>query len=111
MSFLNNKKVPVAILAVKINPKNYFVSRVLRLFRAENENIRRSVRFPTLPVQNNPEAISTMYDSSNPQAKYLRCSRGDVVCAFLENQATVSEFSDSLVLQGSFLEVQSSCSA
>lgn len=86
VSFLNTKKVPVAILDIRVNPRNYYVGRVLRLFRGENENIRRTIRFANLEQHPSSEKISTIYDSANPKTKYLRCNKGDVVCSLLEGQ-------------------------
>ncbi len=88
MSFLNNKKVPAAMLDIKINPRNYFVNRVSRMFRPENETIRRSIRFGLHSDSNSKKLIngtSAVYDSANPQKKYIRCNKDDVICTLSES--------------------------
>ncbi|KAJ3389717.1 Nephrocystin-4 [Lobulomyces angularis] len=96
VSFINNKKIPVAMLDIKLNPKNYYVSRSLRLFRAENENVRRTLRFSDLPPKQKKvkgEGNSTIFDSANPHKKYLRCNKEDVVCNITEGQNNLKEVS------------------
>lgn len=76
------------MLDLRINPKNYPVNRVLRLFRAENENVRRTVRFANIKkLTSSKSGESTIFDSSNPHRKYVRCNKGDVVCSLNETQS------------------------
>ncbi|KAI9340885.1 hypothetical protein BDR26DRAFT_342199 [Obelidium mucronatum] len=104
VSFLNDKRMPVAMVDVLIKPRNYAIDRVLRFFRSEGELLRRTIKF-YLNVDGGGGALemkkdnkkgvggkkdvashtfitenSTIHDAANPWKKYVRCSHQDVVC-------------------------------
>ncbi|KAJ3068829.1 Nephrocystin-4 [Podochytrium sp. JEL0797] len=100
VSFLNDKRMPVAMVDVVIKPRNYAVDRVLRFFRSEGELLRRTVKFYlSIPVGDGSGTVSkkepgkkghagqsslvtensTIHDAGNPWKKYVRCSHPDVV--------------------------------
>ena len=84
---MNSKKIPVAILDVQIKPLHYFVDRVIRLFRCEQELIRKIIRFPIRNSLRIPgsEHSTPIFDTSNPNEKFVLCNNRDVVCSLSEN--------------------------
>ncbi|KAI8833131.1 hypothetical protein BJ741DRAFT_666768 [Chytriomyces cf. hyalinus JEL632] len=103
VSFLNDKRMPIAMIDVTIKPRNYSIDRVLRFFRPEGEVLRRNVRFylsapgagqhsehrgdtkdhgkKTPHITEN----STIYDASHPWKKYARCNNPDVICTLSDS--------------------------
>eukprot|EP00842_Homolaphlyctis_polyrhiza_P004727 jgi/Hompol1/5255/HPOL_001930-RA len=70
VTFLNSKDQPAAILAISVRPKPYFVDRVMRLFRSEDEVIRKVIRFPVGNIAGNrdklPSDINPVFDPASP---------------------------------------------
>ncbi|KAJ3416505.1 Nephrocystin-4 [Chytridiales sp. JEL 0842] len=60
VSFLNNRKMPVAMLDIGINPCSNPIDRSLRFFRSEGELLRRTIRI----VQPTSNIIQSSIDSS-----------------------------------------------
>lgn len=84
VSFLNIKKIPIAILDVVINPRNFYVDRCIRLFRCEHELVHKVIRYPISPSLPSTRDGSLMVQSTNE--KFLRCNNPDVVCSQVEGK-------------------------
>ena len=69
VTFQNLKQIPVAVLDLVINSKNFYVDRCLRLFRSENTMVHKVIRFPS------------GHSSTEGEEKYLKCSHPDVICS------------------------------
>ncbi|KAJ3087899.1 Nephrocystin-4, partial [Quaeritorhiza haematococci] len=88
IAFLNStKKSPVSLLQVTIQPHPHFASRSFRIFSAENESVRKVIRYtPTSFAM--PSVSNTVYDSAKPHLRYLRCNAPDVVCSLSDDKHT-----------------------
>ncbi|KAI9193722.1 uncharacterized protein BJ171DRAFT_603015 [Polychytrium aggregatum] len=89
VSFLNPSNTPIALLDLAIQPQNYFVDRSLRLFRSENENLYKEIRFSFgsmahANILSATEGVSTVYNSASPSQKYVVCHDTDVICGLNE---------------------------
>ncbi|KAJ3285151.1 Nephrocystin-4, partial [Rhizoclosmatium sp. JEL0117] len=102
VSFLSDKRMPVAMVDVVVKPRNYAIDRVLRFFRSEGELLRRSIKFYlNIPMGDGAGEVakkdsgkkshhslvtenSTIHDAANPWKKYVRCSHSDVVCTLAD---------------------------
>ncbi|KAH6599048.1 hypothetical protein BASA50_003257 [Batrachochytrium salamandrivorans] len=78
---LNSCDQPAAILALSVHPRPYSVDRVIRLFRGEDDMIRKVLRFPLsktpLVGRNGSAAI---FDSAHPTQVYVRSNTSDAIC-------------------------------
>ncbi|KAJ3034128.1 Nephrocystin-4 [Rhizophlyctis rosea] len=84
VSFLNTQHTPVAFLSLSIVPRPHHIDKLIRLFRSENEHIRKTLRFGTNSASGGVTGlngvVSAVYDAANPGRRWLRCSSQDVVC-------------------------------
>ncbi|KAJ3202533.1 Nephrocystin-4, partial [Entophlyctis luteolus] len=100
VSFMNSRRMPIAMIDVVIKPKNYAIDRVLRFFRSEGELLRQTIKFYLNTIASCGENSgdkkegkpsnagaghlvtenSTVYDAANPWKKYVRCNNSEVVC-------------------------------
>ncbi|TPX47147.1 hypothetical protein SeLEV6574_g02814 [Synchytrium endobioticum] len=85
VSFFNNEQKPVALLDVRVIPTGHFVERVIRFFRPENEIFKSVLRLespspsgPFAPIL--PDGVTTLYDASQSDARYIRCGDGNLSC-------------------------------
>ena len=80
ISFLSRKQVPIAILDLVVHSRNFYIDRVIRLFRCENELVHKIIRYPA--SSNLP---SLTRDGSplvqNSREKFLKCNNPNVVCS------------------------------
>ncbi|KAH6566963.1 hypothetical protein BASA60_009244 [Batrachochytrium salamandrivorans] len=81
ISVLNSCDQPAAILALSVHPRPYSIDRVIRLFRGEDDMIRKVLRFPLsktpLVGRNGSAAI---FDSAHPTQVYVRSNTSDAIC-------------------------------
>ncbi|KAJ3381099.1 Nephrocystin-4 [Entophlyctis sp. JEL0112] len=99
VSFMNSRRMPIAMIDVVIKPKNYAIDRVLRFFRSEGELLRQTIKFYLNTIASGENSgdkkegkpsnagggrlvteNSTVYDAANPWKKYVRCNNSEVVC-------------------------------
>ncbi|KAI8929906.1 hypothetical protein BC831DRAFT_441572 [Entophlyctis helioformis] len=85
ISIIGNDDQPVAILSLSVSPRPYYVDRVIRLFRGEDELVRKVIRYPLgnsskkSPVINR-DGTAAVFDTSNPGQLYVRSNIADAVC-------------------------------
>ncbi|KAL2917974.1 hypothetical protein HK105_202388 [Polyrhizophydium stewartii] len=108
VAFLNTRDQPAAMLALSIRPRPYFVDRVIRLFRSEDELVRKIIRCPagtglpvpiattTQPSSSSAAATPTapgpgpFYDMANQGQIYVRSNMADAVCALASSRTDAS---------------------
>ena len=61
-----------------MDPRPFHVGKTFRLFKAENELLRKTIRF--LLQSDNIGGFSTVFDTSNPLKKFVLCNDSSVVC-------------------------------
>ncbi|KAJ3340953.1 Nephrocystin-4 [Gonapodya sp. JEL0774] len=89
ISILNNHNKPIAILDVRIIPRHHHIDRSIRLYKAENEVSRKTLKFiPTwnqCSDEDTGDRVSTVHDAANPSKKYAFATADDVVCSLNES--------------------------
>ncbi|KXS11734.1 hypothetical protein M427DRAFT_421770 [Gonapodya prolifera JEL478] len=94
VSIINYQRKPIAILDLRIAPRNYAIDRSYRLYKAENEIARKTVAFVPAWTESGAEnasnEIATAHDAAAPAKKYFVASSEDVTCTISEPVKTTS---------------------
>lgn len=82
---MNSKDLPAAILRLSISPVAYYVDRVMRLFRGEDDIVRKLIRYPmSLKASALEKDASGVLESSKSGKVYVRSNLNNVICSLNE---------------------------
>jgi hypothetical protein len=101
VSFIGKRSVPIAILDIIVNSRNFYIDRCIRLFKCENELLNKVLRSP---MSNGMPSVTRdgLPLVEHPHEKYLKCNNGDVVCSQPDTVFQLIQRSDGHIKQVKF---------